>query len=88
MNKKLNPVFNAIITVIVTLLILLVVQPLIYFLGWCAGWFAMVTIGDTLIKGINTIFGTGFAKDILPTIGGVLGWVSSFFRITQNKSNK
>lgn len=70
----------AVVSVILIALVLLILSPIIYFLGWCIGWFAMVTIGDMLIKGINLVFGTAFAKDILPVLGGVLCWIGSFFR--------
>ena len=80
----------AVVSVILIALVLLILSPIIYFLGWCIGWFAMVTIGDMLIKGINLVFGTAFAKDILPVLGGVLCWIGSFFRgaSTASKNNK
>ncbi len=95
MNKTLENIIKYVLTTItVTImiaLVLLVVSPVIYFLGWCTGWFAMVTIGDILVGGINTIFGTSFAKDILPTLGGVLTWIGCFFKsskVTSNRDNK
>lgn len=84
MNKTWENIIKysltAVCATIIVALILLITSPLLYLVGWCTGWFAMITIGDTLVHGINIILGTSFSKEILPAIGGVLAWVGYFFK--------
>lgn len=92
MNKTLEDIIKYVgataIAAIIIALILLVASPIVYFVGWCTGWFAMVTIGDILVKGINTIFGVTLSKSIIPTLGGILAWVGAFFKSGKVTSNK
>lgn len=79
MGKKLKLIeILATGCVLVVLIVLLV--PLFYFMGWLSGWIAMVTIGDTLVNGLNNVFGSSFTKEMLPQLGGVLSWVGGFFK--------
>lgn len=53
-----------------------------FWLGYFTGWLAENTVGDKLIEAINTMFNTNYFKtDMLPIIGGALGWISSFFKV-------
>lgn len=58
--------------------------PIIYFLdGWITGIILNWLIGDTIVGGLNLIFGTTrFTVDELPMICGTLAVIGSFFKST------
>ena len=45
-------------------------------------------VGTQVCLALNTTFGTSFTPDILPWIGGALGWVGSFFKSVHTNRNK
>ena len=71
----------AIVGVIAFLIVVIIIQPaLLFWLGYFSGWLAKLVIGTKLITAINMVFGTAFTADMLPIIGGALGWIGSFFK--------
>lgn len=77
-------------SIIVAIIIFLIVEPfLLFWFGYFDGWLAKILIGNVFTNAINTIFHINFfTKDMLPMLGGVLGFVGSFFKNTSNLSNK
>lgn len=71
--------------------VIIILEPLLVFwLGYFSGWLTKITVGTQVCLALNTTFGTSFTPDILPWIGGALGWVGSFFHsayASKNKSN-
>ena len=71
----------AIVGVIAFLIVVIIIQPaLLFWLRYFSGWLAKLVIGTKLITAINMVFGTAFTADMLPIIGGALGWIGSFFK--------
>ena len=84
---------NLIATVLGILIALLLGPVLCYVCGWIGGWVLLRMFGGSLgiavINGLNTLSGTTrFAPEVLPTICGTLGVLSSFFAVSASKSNK
>ena len=78
----------AIVGVIAFLIVVIIIQPaLLFWLGYFSGWLAKLIIGTKLVTAINMIFGTAFTTDMLPMIGGALGWIGSFFKSVRTASN-
>ena len=81
----------AIVGIIAFFVVAIIIEPaLLFWLGYFSGWLAKLVIGTKLITAINMVFGTAFTADMLPMIGGALGWVGSFFksvRIIKNNNN-
>ena len=78
-----------ILGIIAFLVVVLILQPaLLFWLGYFSGWLAKLIIGTKLVAAINMVFGTAFTTDMLPMIGGALGWVGSFFKSINNVKNK
>ena len=68
----------------------IIIEPaLLFWLGYFSGWLAKLVIGTKLVTAINMVFGTAFTADILPMIGGALGWIGGFFKSihTASKNN-
>ena len=81
----------AIVGVIAFFVVVIIIEPaLLFWLGYFSGWLAKLVIGTKLVTAINTVFGTAFTADILPMIGGALGWIGGFFKSTTavKESNK
>ena len=71
----------AIVGVIAFLIVVIIIQPaLLFWLGYFSGWLAKLVIGTKLVTAINMVFGTTFTADMLPMIGGALGWIGGFFK--------
>ena len=78
----------AIVGVIAFLIVVIIIQPaLLFWLGYFSGWLAKLIIGTKLVTAINMIFGTAFTADMLPMIGGALGWIGGFFKLVHTASN-
>lgn len=81
----------ATIGVLALVAVIIILEPLLVFwLGYFSGWLTKIMVGTQVCSALNTTFGTSFTPDILPWIGGALGWVGSFFRpahASRNKSN-
>lgn len=74
--------------IIVFIIVVIIIQPaLLFWLGYFSGWLAKLIIGTKLVTAINMIFGTAFTADMLPMIGGALGWIGSFFKSVRTASN-
>ena len=81
----------AIVGVIAFLIVVIIIEPaLLFWLGYFSGWLAKLVIGTKLVTAINMVFGTAFTADMLPMIGGALGWIGGFFKSTTavKESNK
>ena len=67
-----------------TIILYALIGPIINFIGgWLGGLVLQCVCGDTLVGGLNILFGTErFTSDLLPIICGTLGVVGSFFRNT------
>lgn len=75
--------------VIVFIIVVIIIEPaLLFWLGYFSGWLAKLIIGTKLVTAINMVFGTAFTADMLPMIGGALGWIGSFFKSINNVKNK
>lgn len=78
----------AIVGIIVFLVVVIIIQPaLLFWLGYFGGWLAKLVIGTKLVTAINMVFGTAFTADMLPMIGGALGWIGGFFKSIRTASN-
>lgn len=87
MSRK-NGLGWAIIGIIVFLIVMIIIEPALFFwLGYFSGWLAKLIIGTKLVTAINMVFGTAFTADMLPMIGGALGWIGSFFKSIRTASN-
>ena len=74
--------------IIVFLVVVIIIQPaLLFWLGYFGGWLAKLVIGTKLVTAINMVFGTAFTADMLPMIGGALGWIGGFFKSIRTTSN-
>ena len=73
----------AIVGVIAFFVVAIIIEPaLLFWLGYFSGWLAKLVIGTKLVTAINMVFGTAFTADMLPMIGGALGWIGGFFKST------
>lgn len=78
----------AIVGIIAFFVVLIIIQPALFFwLGYFGGWLAKLVIGTKLVTAINMVFGTAFTADMLPMIGGALGWIGGFFKSVRPASN-
>ena len=78
----------AIVGVIAFLIVVIIIQPaLLFWLGYFSGWLAKLVIGTKLVTAINMVFGTAFTADMLPMIGGALGWIGGFCKLVHTASN-
>ena len=81
----------AIVGIITFFVVGIIIEPaLLFWLGYFSGWLAKLVIGTKLVTAINMVFGTAFTADMLPMIGGALGWIGGFFKSTTavKESNK
>ena len=69
---------------ILALVVSVLITPILCFLcGWITGIVLNWLIGDTVVSGLNLIFGTTrFTVDELPMICGTLAVIGSFFKST------
>ena len=78
----------AIVGVIAFLVVAIIIEPaLLFWLGYFSGWLAKLVIGTKLVTAINIVFGTAFTADMLPMIGGTLGWIGGFFKSVRTIKN-
>ena len=78
----------AIVGVIAFFVVAIIIDTaLLFWLGYFGGWLAKLVIGTKLVTAINMVFGTAFTADMLPMIGGALGWIGSFFRSVRTIKN-
>ena len=78
----------ALVGVIAFLIVVIIIQPaLLFWLGYFSGWLAKLVIGTKLVTAISMVFGTTFTADMLPMIGGALGWIGGFFKSVRTTSN-
>ena len=78
----------AIVGVIAFLVVVIIIEPaLLFWFGYFSGWLATLVIGTKLVTALNMVFGTAFTADMLPMIGGALGWIGSFFRSVRTIKN-
>lgn len=78
----------AIVGIIIFLIVVIIIEPaLLFWFGYFSGWLAKLIIGTKLVTAINMVFGTAFTADMLPMIGGALGWIGSFFKSIHTASN-
>ena len=78
----------AIVGVIAFFVVAIIIEPaLLFWLGYFSGWLAKLVIGTKLVTAINMVFGTAFTADMLPMIGGALGWIGGFFKLVHTASN-
>ena len=76
--------------IIIGMIIAAIIAPaLYYFFGWITGHLLDFMIGDTVVNGMNYVFGTErFTREMLPTTCGVLGVIGSFFKSHNYNSGK
>ena len=78
----------AIVGVIAFFIVAIIIEPaLLFWLGYFGGWLAKLVIGTKLVTAINMVFGTAFTANMLPMIGGALGWIGGFFKSIRTASN-
>lgn len=86
-NKSFGSIILAGLGIVGILFILEIVLCALCFIGgWLAGWFAKLIIGDALCRGF-ALLGIIITPDKLPLLGGLLGWISAFFKVNID-SNK
>ena len=79
----------AIVSVFVFIIVAIIIKPaLLFWLGYFSGWLAKLVIGTKLVTAINMVFGTAFTADMLPMIGGALGWIGGFFKSINSSVKK
>ena len=83
MSKRINFNFNtrnfSILGVIIFILVTFFIAPwLIFWVAYFSGWIAKITIGNYIVNGFNVV-GITIAKDQIPLLAGILGWIGSFF---------
>ena len=77
----------AIVGIITFFVVAIIIEPaLLFWLGYFSGWLAKLVIGTKLVTAINMVFGTAFTADMLPMIGGALGWIGGFFKSVRTAS--
>ena len=77
-----------IVGIITFFVVAIIIKPaLLFWLGYFSGWLAKLVIGTKLVTAINMVFGTAFTADMLPMIGGALGWIGGFFKSISTTSN-
>lgn len=73
-------------TILVAIIVSLLLPFLMFWCGYFDGWLFKIFVGNHLTDCINTIFNIDyFTPDMLPKLGGALGFVSGFFKTTHNK---
>lgn len=77
---------------ILSAVVIAIVTPLLYVAGgYLTGWVlqsVFPTVGDWVVMG-SAALGIEFAREQLPVIGSLLGFVGAFFRASQlNKTEK
>ena len=82
--------FLTVLEAIVMIFMAVLIFPFISFwLCYFGGWMASITIGNTLIDGLNTLFQTTwFTKDMIPLCAGTLGWIGSHFKTISFRKSK
>lgn len=78
--------------IILTIVVIVFYPFLVFWLGYFSGWLAKIIIGGKLAAAFNVAFHTSyFTAEMLPMIGGALGWISAFFKgtrqVTKEKKN-
>ena len=78
----------AIVGIIAFLIVGIIIEPaLLFWLGYFSGWLAKLFVSTKSVTAINMVFGTAFSADMLPMVGGALGWIGSFFKSISTISN-
>ena len=78
----------ALVGIIAFFVVVIIIEPaLLFWLGYFSGWLAKLVIGTKLVTAINMVFGTAFTADMLPMIGGALGWIGGFFKSVRTIKN-
>lgn len=71
------------------IVVVIITTPLHVFGGWVAGHIIKFFCGYFVANGMNMLFGTDrFTAEILPLIGGCLGFIGSFFKVSTSSSSK
>lgn len=66
-------------SMIVTMVALLFLGPVVTFgIGFLMGWITKITIGHLIVHAFTAI-GLDIGINAIPWIGGLLGWIASFF---------
>ena len=83
MNKRINFNFNtgslSILGTVILMLITIFIAPwLVFWIAYFTGWITKITIGNYIVNGFNVV-GITIAKDQIPLLAGILGWIGSFF---------
>lgn len=86
-NKSFGSIILAALGIAGVLFVLEIILCAFCFIGgWIAGWFAKLILGDLLCQGF-ALLGIAITPDKLPLLGGLLGWISAFFKVNID-SNK
>ncbi len=77
----------ALVIAIVIGIIFLFIGPVINFcIGYAIGWISTLLIGNQLVEGFALI-GIAIPIEKIPLIGGIIGWVATFFPKSTPKNN-
>ena len=81
---------TAALAVLGFLALLIFIAPISIFFGWVTGLIVNWICGDFVTRGLNIILGEGsITRDMIPTIGGALGFIGGFFKsYSASKSKK
>lgn len=80
--------FTAILLAILWAALVICLIPLLgFWIGYFMGWVAKLLIGNYLVMAFN-LFKVGIVADHLPLIGGLLGWVGTFFSSATSSKKK
>lgn len=73
---------------IIAIIIIYFLVPIFGFgIGYLLGLVTKITIGNYFIITVNEIFNTSFTVDIIPKIGGILGWIFGFLSFFVNNKS-
>ena len=84
----MKTIFASIGVFVSWLILFIVTTPLCVFFGWVVGLTVKLLCGNFVADGLNILLGTErFTADVIPIIGGTLGFIGSFFKSMQSSNS-
>jgi len=80
-NVYMKKFISVVFTTLGVALMVIIFASVGVLVGWITGHIISWICGDFVARGINVLFDTTrFTKDMLPLIGGALGFIGGFFK--------
>lgn len=75
------------VVIFIGTIILVIAMPfLMFWFGYFDGWLFKLLVGNQLTDCLNKTFNvTYFTPDILPKVGGALGFIGGFFKVNSSR---